>query len=327
MQVKLSDLEGAVISGVKKLGYQEEEVKVISDVLLYAQLRNNNQGITKIATGGVPLAKDVKPLQLIKENKCGAMFSGGHSMIATDKAVEKALSLAKEHGVGIATVNNTYSSSGALGYFSRKIAKEGMIGLVCVGNGPFAFVAPHGPAEAKLGTNPFSYSFPFEGGEVVFDNATAAIAYFGVVEAKLKSEELPEGLGFDKAGNPSINPADVLEGSVATFADHKGYGLSLLVQLLGGPLALAGFPGYHEDDGAGTFVLAIDPEILAGKKEFLKRSTELVKSLQASKPLDGYEKVYVPGERGDQITSSYKKSGTIEVPDGVWNELQKFLSK
>lgn len=83
MKVKTQDLKGKVLQGVAKLGYKDSDAQVLADVLLYAQLRGNNQGITKIATGGVPQAADVEELRTVKQNKCGALLSGGHSMVAT----------------------------------------------------------------------------------------------------------------------------------------------------------------------------------------------------------------------------------------------------
>lgn len=326
MKVRVSDLKTKVHSGVTKLGYKDDDASIIAETLLYAQMRGNNQGITKIATGGVPKAQDVEELKIVKENKCGVLLSGGHSMVATGRAVEKAAELAEEHGVGIVGVNHTYTSSGAIGYFSRQLARKGFIGFVCVGNGSFAFVAPDGSAEAKLGTNPFSYAFPYNGGEVVFDNATAAMAYFGIVEAKLKGEPLPVGIGFDRDGNPSTDAAAVLDGSASTFAGHKGFGLSLFVQLLGGPFSLAGIPGANEEDGAGTFVLAIDPGLLAGKDEFLKRSTELVEQMKSAKPLPGQE-VHLPGEQGDAVAKEAEEKGEIEIADAIWNELVNFVEE
>lgn len=325
MKVKVSELQSIVLNGVKKLGYQSEDAQIITDVLLYAQMRGNNQGITKIATGGVPEANDIQELKVIKENKCGALLSGGHSMVASVKAAAMAADLAEKHGVGIVASNHTFTSSGAIGYFSRQIAKKGYIGFVCVGNGSFAFVAPTGSAEPKLGTNPFSYAFPYNDGEVVFDNATAAMAFFGIVEAKLKGEALPVGLGFDNEGNPSTDAAEVLDGSITTFASHKGFGLSLFVQLLGSAFSLAGIPGYHEEDGAGTFVMAIDPGLLAGKEEFMKRSTELVEYIKAAKPLTG-ERVVLPGERGDELAKQAEDSGEIEIADAIWKELSDFVN-
>lgn len=324
MKVQVSDLKEKVLAGVSKLGYKGNDAQVIADVLLYAQMRGNNQGITKIATGGVPKASDVQELKVVKENKCGALLSGGHSMVATAKAAEMAVSLAENHGVGIVASNHTFTSSGAIGYFSRQIAKAGYIGFVCVGNGSFAFVAPSGSAEPKFGTNPFSYAFPYTGGEVVFDNATAAIAYFGIVEAKLKGEKLPEGIGFDKDGNPSTDPAAVLDGSIATFANHKGFGLSLFVQLLGSAFSLAGISGAHEEDGSGTFVMAIDPGLLAGRDEYMQRATELIEQVKSAKPLPG-QKVTLPGEQGDAIAKQAEASGEIDIADAIWNELTNFV--
>lgn len=158
----------------------------------------------------------------------------------------------------------------------------------------------------------------------MFDNATAAMAFFGIVEAKLKGEALPEGVGFDKNGNPSTNAAEVLDGSITTFAGHKGFGLSLFVQLLGSAFALAGIPGHHEDDGSGTFVLALDPGLLAGKDEYLTRATELVEHIKAAKPLPG-QKVILPGEHGDALAKQVEASGEIEIADAIWNELSAFV--
>lgn len=222
MKVSVADLRAKVSEGVRKLGYDGGDASTIADVLLYAQLRGNNQGITKIATGGIPKASDVQALEVVKQEKCGAVVSGGHSMVATEKAVELASKLAEEHGVGIVGVNHTFTSSGAIGYFSRQIAKNGQIGFVCVGNGSFAFVAPTGSAEGKMGTNPFSYAFPYTGGEVVFDNATAAMAFFGIIEAKLKGEALPAGIGFDKDGNPSTHPQQCSKGLFRRLQNIRG---------------------------------------------------------------------------------------------------------
>jgi LDH2 family malate/lactate/ureidoglycolate dehydrogenase len=333
MKIKVDELQTKVLEGVNKLGYEGEDAQIIADVLLYAQLRGNNQGIAKIATGGVPKASDVEPFEVVRENKSGALLSGGHSMVATVKAAEKAVDLAREHGVGVVASNHTHTSSGAIGYYARRVAKSGFIAFIAVGNGDWAAVAPAGSAEPKLGTNPLAYAFPYDGGEVVFDTATAAAAYYGVVEAMLKGEPLPEGVGLNSKGEPTTNAAEVLGkgdgeavgGAITTFAGHKGYGLSLFVQLLGGAFALAGFPGGHGEDGAGTFVLAIDPGLLAGTDEYMKRSREFVDSIKSAKPIAG-QKVRLPGERGDKLAEEAEQTGEIEIADAIWNELLTFVS-
>lgn len=324
MNVKLNELQSKVLTGVKKLGYEGKDAETIAAVLLYAQMRNNNQGIAKIATGGVPKADKIEPYHVVSRNKCGALVSGGHSMVATNNAAVLACELAAEHGVGVVGSNHTFSSSGAIGYYARQVADAGYIGLVFVGSGPF--VAPTGSAEAKLGTNPISYAFPTSGGAVVFDMTTAAMAYFGIVEAKLKGEALPEGIAYDENGNPTTDAAKALDGSVATLADHKGFGLSLLVQLLAGPVVGAGFAGLHSEDGGGSFVLAIDPALLVDKTAYMKAADELVAEIKQAKPLPD-QQVIMPGERGDALTQQATATGTLEIADGIWNELCAFVDQ
>lgn len=332
MKVNVHELKEKVEKGVHQLGYTGEDAEAIIDTLLYAEMRGNNQGIAKIATGGVPKADDIEEFKVAKENKCGVLLSGGHSMATTAKAADKAVQLAEEHGVGIACTNHTRTSSGAIGYFARRISKAGYICFMTVGNGDFAAVAPVGSAEPKLGTNPLAYAFPYDGGEVVFDNATAAIAFFGVVEARLKGEQLPEGVALNAAGNPTTNPNEVMEdgegvnvgGAIKTFAEHRGYGLSVFVQLMGSAFSLAGIEGANEEDGAGTFIIAIDPSLFASKEEYMKRAKQMVDEIKSAKPIDGQE-VVMPGELGDRRAKAAEESGEIEIADGVWSELCKFV--
>ena len=244
-------------------------------------------------------------------------------MVSTQKAAELAISLANEHGVGVVGTNHATSSSGAIGYFSRQIAQAGYIGLVVVGSGPY--VAPTGSCEAKLGTNPISYAFPTSKSPVVFDCATAAMAYFGVVEAKLNGQPLPEGIAFDEHGHPTTDAAKALDGAVTTFGAHRGYGLSLLVQLLAGPLVGASYAGANGDKGAGTLIIAIDPGLLLDKTAYLANSSELCELVTGAKPLNHGAGVQLPGERGDAIRSTALETDEIEIADAIWEELCTFV--
>ena len=334
MKVSLQELEEKVRAGVSQLGYSGEEAEIISDVLLYAEMRGNNQGISKIATGGVPHASEVEEYQITRENKCGVLTSGGHSMVASSKAADHAVRLAAEHGVGVACTNHTETSSGSIGYYARQVSQAGYICFMTVGNGDFAAVAPFGSSEAKMGTNPFAYAFPYDGGEVVFDCATAAIAYFGAVQAMLSGEPMPEGVAVDVEGNMTTNPHDVIDdgdgegmkGAITTFAGYKGFGLSLFVQLLGSAFAMAGTVGAHEEDGAGTCIIAIDPGLLSSSDEYMKRAREVVDSVRSARPIPGMS-VVLPGERGDTRVAQVQESGEIDIADGVWNKLCEFIEE
>ena len=64
MKLSVTKLEDKVAAGIAKLGYRADDARIIKEVLLYAEMRGNNQGITKIATGGVPKARDVPEYRL-----------------------------------------------------------------------------------------------------------------------------------------------------------------------------------------------------------------------------------------------------------------------
>lgn len=89
---------------------------------------------------------------------------------------------------------------------------------------------------------------------------------------------------------------------------------------------MAGTPGVNEDDGAGTFVLAIDAGLLAGKEEYLKRATELVNQIKSAKPLPG-KQVILPGEHGDKLAKQAVDSNEIEIADAIWEQLVAFVSE
>ncbi len=334
MKVALSDLGAQVAAGVEKLGYQGNDAAVIVEVLLYAQLRGNNQGIAKLATGGVPPAHQVQPLCVVKETAVSALFSGGNAMVATAQAADKAVELARQQGVAVVCSHRVHTSSGAIGYYVRRVAEQGLIGLIFVGTGDWAAVAPAGSAQARLGTNPLAYAFPYEGGVVVFDTATSAMAYYAVVEAMLKGEALPPGVAVNAQGEFTTNPAEVLgtggneamAGALVTFAGHKGFGLSLLVQVLGGAFALAGFPGHYSGDDAGTCIIALDPGLFAGRQEYLTRSREFVDSVTAAPPIAG-QQVLLPGQRGDALAAQAQHSGEVDVDEAVWSQLLSFVGE
>lgn len=324
MKVSVSELRVKVVEGVEKLGYKGGEAATIVDTLLYAELRGNNQGIAKIATGGVPKASDVKPCEVVKSSRCAALISGGHSMVATSKAAMLAIDLARDHGIGIVGSVHAFSSSGSIGYFSKQIAEAGFIGMIFRGTPPF--VVPHGSTQAVLGTNPLSYAFPTRTKPVVFDMASSVIAGYGVIEAKLTGTALAEGIAYDKDGKPTTNAADVWpDGSITTFGGYKGFGLSLLIQLLGGPFVGGAFAGLHSEQGPGTVVMAIDPGLFVGIEQYLDSTDELVDAVSLAKPIRLEDQILLPGERGDQLLAAIEAAGEIEIADEIWQQLQKFI--
>lgn len=113
-------------------------------VMMYAQLRDNNQGIIKITTGGMNRAPGAGPIAIERNSRLSAIINGNGDagMLVLSKAREMAAAKCLEHGFGIVGTNNTYTSTGCLAYYAEKLAEQGLIGVV-LAQSP-EFVAPAG---------------------------------------------------------------------------------------------------------------------------------------------------------------------------------------
>ncbi len=75
MKVKLKELESITLNAVKKYWYKDNEAEIIKKVLLYAQLRGNNQGIVKLIGNGIPRIETGKEPTIEKETKVSALLN------------------------------------------------------------------------------------------------------------------------------------------------------------------------------------------------------------------------------------------------------------
>lgn len=323
MKIKLNELKNLVNKSLSKQGYNELESKIIADVLLYAQLRGNNQGVVKLIGNGIPKREGATTPSVVKETPVSALINGNktHAMLVMNQITDKAIEKAEQSGVGIVGNFNTDESTGALGHYVNKIAQKGLIGIAYA-SAPFKTTAPHGSTEALFCTNPMAYGIPTNSEPIVLDMSTSAIAYYGLIEAKTAGKNIAEDLGLDKEGNPTINPAEVMSGAIKAFGGHKGSGLALIVQILAGALVQA--DSFNNDsDNAGNLVMAIDPEIITSKKVFTKEVRLIISKVKSSRKAPGVTEILIPGERGNKFYNSVQYSGEIDIEDKLLSALQK----
>ena len=327
MKIQISDLRKTVESVLAKYGYEATEVSSISEVLMYAQLRGNNQGIVKLINPKFAKSENAGEIKVVKETKLSALIDGGHNqgMVVLKKAMDIAINKAKESGFGIVGTNNTASSTGAIGYYANEIAKQGLVGFVFAGS--LETVNTHGSYEPIFGTNPLAIGMPTTKEPVVLDMATAAMAYYGLVEAKTAGKSIPEGIAYDKDGNLTTDPALAMDGAIRPFdKSYKGAGLSMMVQILTGPLVAASFTGIGDTANSwGNLIYVIDPSLLVDTETFRSQVSQMVEKVKSTKKMPGVDEIYVPGERGNKLAEKRIQSGEIEVEDNLLKELNKQL--
>lgn len=325
MKIKIDELKILVNKALSKYGYSADESKTISEVLMYAQLRGNNQGIVKLIGKGIPRRPDGRTPIIVKETPVSTLVNGNktHAMIVMDQLVNIVIEKATKSGIGLAGNFNTSESTGILAYYVNKIASAGYIGLA-FSSSPFQTTAPHGSSEARFCTNPLAYGIPTSTTPILFDMTTSSMAYYGLIEARTAGKDVPDGTGFDNVGNPSVSPAEIMSGALKTMAGHKGSGLAILVQTLAG--SLVGADSFDSSsNNAGNFVIAIDPNLFTPSDEFKAKLTSDSVKIKSARKLEGVDEILLPGERGTKLLHKNIESGEIEVEDNLLTELQKVV--
>jgi uncharacterized oxidoreductase len=221
----------------------------------------------------------------------------GWGQVAAQLATETVCSLAAEYGVGSVVIRRC-NHIGRLGEYVESIARAGLTGLVLCNTGPV--VAPFRGRARRLGTNPIAWAAPVAGAAepIVVDFATSVVAGGKVGVALAKDETVAPGVLIDAAGRDTVSPAEFLAGgALLPFGGHKGYGLSVMVELLGGGLSGAAPSCLPEfDDSNGTLMIAFSIPAFQPLDRFLQQAARVRATLRATPPAPGYTEVEVPGD-------------------------------
>lgn len=194
---------------------------------------------------------------------------GAFSPLAFERSAPLLADKAKQYGIAALALNDCVHFS-ALWPEVEMLASMGVAALaMCPSN---AYVAPAGGIRKLLGTNPLAFAWPCTGGNpYVFDFATSVAARGEVELYRLDGKALPDGWGIDAQGNPSNDPAAVLDGALLTFGGYKGSAIATMIELLAGVLIgdLLSVESSALDDGRllaprhGELIIALDPKAFA----------------------------------------------------------------
>jgi len=324
MEIPLEDLKREVMKCLLLYGYEPAERDLMCDVMLYAQMRDNNQGIVKLVGKGMPKAPDAGEIRTERSSRISALLDGQRNpgMVVLARAADMAVNMAADVGIAIVGTRGTSTSSGALGYYARRIALHGHLGLLFAGSPPA--VCPYGSHEALFGTNPIAVGIPGGDEPLVIDLATAAITFYGLVEARNAGRPIPEGVAYGPSGEATTDASAAMEGATLPFDNGpKGSALSLLVEILTGPLVGASFAGIGDVWGNwGHLVIALDPTLFVDRGTFDDRIRQLRARIQSAKKLPGVSEVLLPGQRETELAAARTNAGAIEIEDGLWLALR-----
>jgi len=320
VEIKISDLDKLIHRCLGKFGLNDEDARLIRDVLMYAELRGKSQGLAKIVERTVEPARDAKPMEISNRGLVVTHIRcrGEVGMVVLNRAASLACDAAIEYGLGAVSTSHTASSTGSIGYYAEKIAERDCIAIVLAGS-PKVMAVING-SEPVMGTNPIAIAVPTDHGPLVFDMATSAVTWFELIEAARTGRPVDPNLALNPDGQPTTDAGEAMAGALRSFGGYKGSGLGLMFELLTGPLAGAAIAG-DAGDNRGNLVIALNPQNFAGLSEFKKRSTALLDRIRQGRPEQDSVPIQLPGEGSRERAAQCTARGSLIIDQDILTEL------
>lgn len=307
------------------LGTPEDIAEVVAGSLVAAQLvGHDSHGLIRLTeyaefvrSGKVqPAARPV-----VTRQGSTAVVDGqwGWGQLACALAVSTARALVATNGAAAVTISHC-NHIGRIGEYVEEVAADGLIGIAWCNAEPA--VAPFGGMRRLLGTNPFAAGIPLAPGKppAVVDFATAAVAEGKLRVARATGSPIPSDVVIDRLGRPVDNPDAFYEGgALLPFGGHKGYGLSVMIEMLGGALS-GNHPSTSPEytSGNGAVLIVLDPAFFVGGDAFAVDTETCAEALRNSPATAG--SVLVPGDVENQVRE--QRSERVPVAEEIWAQLK-----
>ena len=246
VRVTLESLRAYGREALERAGLAPDGAAIVTEVQLEASLRDqpthNMVSIPRYAQRIAAGTINPRPVIRVEhETGISAQVDGdnGPGQWVAVVAMETAIRIAREKGVGIVAVRRS-NHLGAAGHYPWLAAREGLIGL-CTTTGP-VILAPTGGITPTFGNNPLGVGIPAKCHHPILLDIAMSVAPRGRIGLALaEGKPLPPGWILDRNGRPSTDPADLVAGLGVPIGGHKGYGLTLVMEVLAGVLTGAGF--------------------------------------------------------------------------------------
>lgn len=338
MRVAADRLIDFATGALSQVGVPAEEALLVSDSLVRSDLWGHQSHgvlrlpwyVNRIRSGAM---SPVTLPETIGDVGAVAVIDGhdGVGQVLARHAAREAIVRAKAHGIGAVGVRNS-NHFGTAAYFTRMAPPEGCVAILTTNSSPA--LAPWGGRERAVGSNPWSIAAPAGGGRTaVMDVSNSVVARGKIYLARQRKEAIPPGWAISTAGRPTTDPAEALAGTMLPMAEHKGFVISVMMDVLSGVLTGSGFgravAGPYQSDRparVGHLYIAIDVAAFLPNETFEARMRDLLADLKATPLAEGFEEIYYPGEMEDRYEARGREYG-IELPDQTRTDLSRMADQ
>lgn len=310
-----------------KAGVPDADAGVIADTLVQADLwGHQSHGVLRmewyLARLRSGVMKAVTTPRPVVDAGAVAVLDGGDGVgqVLSVRVVQEALARAKAHGVGAVGVRNSNHFGTAM-YYTRLAAEAGCVAFLCTNASPA--MAPWGGRRKAVGSNPWSIAAPCGKHPVMMlDIANTRVARGKIYLARNQGLPIPLGWALNAAGEPTTDPIAGIAGIILPMAEHKGYAISVMMDMLSGVLTGSAFgprvngPYVHDrPSGAGHFMIALDITRFMPMAEFNGRMEQLVLDLKSVPLAPGFDEVFYPGEIEARNEAENSRNGLVLAED------------
>ncbi len=255
------------------------------------------------------------------ENYDGRLGVGiTNAIFCADRAVE----LARQHGIGCAALHNTTHWMRG-GTYAWRMAEADMVGLSWIN--AESCMPMWGSDEKSVGNNPFCIAIPREKGPIVVDMAMSLYAYGKLGVYRLAGEQLPYPGGFDREGRLTTDPGAIEETMRILPAGYwKGSSLAIALDLAAAMIS-NGRSGIEQDaatmgscGGCSQIFIAIDPYLFGDREELQAMLDHRVAAADSAHPIDPDRPVRCPGENTLLRRKESMERG-VAVDEQIWNQI------
>lgn len=240
---------------------------------------------------------------------------------------------AKASGISMISIVNS-GGMHTMHLWTQGLAKRGLFAIGAWNGGPDAVVPLNG-TRGILGTNPLTYGFPGDKGDIVIDMATSEIPFFKIVEAKKSNTPLPPNTAVNSDGVMTTDPNQALDEKgvsnlVPMGAGYKGYNINYLIEIM--TSALIGARASSEMSDAyiesehGGFIIAIAIDNVTKRTAYDASVKAMNEEIRSQNPKRGVDKVVVPGDRNLGKKLGMHDDTEIEVDEKYKEILMKLAA-
>ncbi len=281
----------------------------VAECLVKADLRGvASHGVSRIPIYTERLRRGLlnpnPSLAIARGSTVSAQIDGdnGLGFVVGTRAMDEAIGLAKEHGVGLVFAKNSTHFGMAASYLLQAL-EAGMAAFVYTNASPAMPI--WGGRNPFLGTSPYAFAAPGGArGPVLLDMALSVVARGKIRRAAQKGEPIPLGWALDPDGKPTTDAQKGYDGIVLPLGGAKGSGLSLMMEIVAGVMSGATLGGevknqyvdFETPQNVGHCFMALRPDLCVSADDYRARMDALVERSKMNPRAEGFDEILMPGE-------------------------------